>query len=140
MTRGPTSFILRMYDGWTLQCLAFGHEAFVVFSELKNIAWHQTALLFTDAKLDTSILWDQEINMQSKPASGASQLALHHILRDGNGYSSIREYDSGGDMPVPQDDPIGARLRARIAAIRAHLRGRTGASAPGTTTLTRRRE
>src|SRR5271155_4614923 len=39
-------------------------KAFVVFSELKNIAWHETALLFTDAKLDTSILWDQEINMR----------------------------------------------------------------------------
>ena len=81
--------------------LRFRREAFVVFSDLKNIAWHQAALLFTDAKLNTSILWDQEINMGMEASFSSSQLALHHILRDGNGYGSIREYDSGGDIPVP---------------------------------------
>jgi hypothetical protein len=84
MIRGPTSFILKMCDRWALQCLTFRHEASVVFSGLKNITWHQTVLLFADAKLSTSIFWDQEINMQIE--------AQHPPVHEPHNSHAIRSY------------------------------------------------
>jgi hypothetical protein len=89
MIRGPTSFILRMYDRWALQCLAFRHEAFVVFSGAQRISLGiKTALLFADAKFGTSMFRDQEINMQME-----AQLPPVHEPHNSHSIRSYKRID-----------------------------------------------